>query len=342
MANNDVRSLKTDDEIITTTNLHDMIIRKPEKLFDTKLLVKGLIEHPAFIKNKTVIGFCTGSSEFFLPELKQNIWEGIQVLVENGLQNPIWIVAKSFLDKGNENYWLKKFDYLLQNKIKVILSISDIGAPRLIEPYQANRFADFEFLKDSSVCISHHMRPMIPNTENLNELIYKLLKKSVSLVSSVCVGGLRIDPGMKVFWNDEHVEVLFNDSPGNQIKHFDENIINITKLTLNNLGYESVPIFTKSSQMLAHYINCGDFNLHLYRNELNGALLNIPTEVINDLESDKKACIEDLLKQIAQIIKLDNLEFKRIGTRIYVLPELKYQEHRSLIHAIGHSRILPC
>ena len=103
-----------------------------------------------------------------------------------------------------------------------------------------------------------------------------------------------------------------------------------------------MPIFTKTSQMLAHYLNCGDFNLHCYRNELEGALLNIPIKVINDLESSKKVCIEDFFKQIAEKIKLNGLVFKRVGTRIYVQPELKYQEHRALIHAIGHSGVLVC
>jgi len=39
-------------------------------------LIDALIKHPAFIPDKSVIGFCTGSTEFFLPELKKDLWNG--------------------------------------------------------------------------------------------------------------------------------------------------------------------------------------------------------------------------------------------------------------------------
>ncbi len=65
MANNDIRSLNNYNE---NKDKETLILRKPQKLYNSVDLLDALVEHPAFIKDKTVIGFCTGSTEVFLPE----------------------------------------------------------------------------------------------------------------------------------------------------------------------------------------------------------------------------------------------------------------------------------
>ncbi len=331
MANNDLRSLDLDRE---TDDYRQRILRKPEKIFDSADLVKGMIKHPAFIPHKSIIGFCTGSSEFFLPELSNNIWDGLKVLMENGLRNPLWIVAKSFLAAGYEKDWLERFEIMDRHGIRVILSISDIGAPPEIEPYQTDRFQAFRFLKNSSVVVSHHMRPIIPDTPNLKEKIRELLMKSKGFVESICVGGLRIDPGMKIFWDNEGIRRM-ESSSGSQVKHFDQEIIKITKTTLNEIGSE-VPVFHKSSQMISYHLGIPEFNLYEYRKNSH-AFMEIEEKERRSIEAAMGRPLEEILHSASVSIGLDTLEFTRNGNEVHINTVLNYQEERALIHAIGHT-----
>jgi DNA repair photolyase len=339
MANNDVRSLKIEDDKIHNeiSDISTVFVRKPERLFPTIDLVKALVKHPAFIKNKTVIGFGTGSTEFFLPEVGDDFWNGLEYLSENDYKNPIWIVVKSYLDIGNEKKWIKRFDFLNKKNIKVIVSISDIGASEDIEPYQANRFQAFDFLADSHVVISHHLRPYIPNSDDLEKSLYVLLSKSKDLVESVCVGGLRIDPGMLLFW-DKAKELNENSIPGAQNKIFDKKIYEIVERIICQEKW-GLPVFTKSSQMISHHLKIPDFNLYKYRKS-HDSLLQIPIDQLNQIESKISMKIENYIKNIADSIKLTDLSFENINGSIYVNRALKYQEHNALIHAIGFSEVL--
>lgn len=334
MANNDVRSLSNDNT--KNCSLNSMIIKKPELLVDSRILANALINHPAFIPDKTIIGFCTGSSEFFLPEVGDNVWSGLKLFVEKGLKNPLWIVAKSFLDKGNEYKWIDRFKYLTDNGMKVILSISDTGASKEIEPFQTDRFKAFEFLKDSDVKISHHMRPITPFMKDLEETIDTLVEKSSGLVESICVGGLRIDPGMAIFWDkisDEKLKYI----PGNQQKIFDENILKIVSDTLKKKNI-NIPVFIRTSEMLSYHLKISDFNLYKYRDK--HAFLKIDNKKQYEIQQKYNTTLSGLFKNIANSIGLNDIYFSIIEDKVYLNKNLKYQEERALIHAIGHSGIL--
>ena len=336
MANNDVRSLNL--EKYNGKDYESIILRKPEKVVSTVELVEALVKHPIFIPNKSVIGFCTGSSEFFLPELKDDLWDGFMRLVELGLSNPIWLVVKSYLAKGYEDEWLNRFKYLDDHGIKVILSISDIGAPADIEPYQTDRFKVFDFLKNSTVTISHHMRPIIPGEYFTDELIDSLLDRSLEIVKSVCVGGLRIDPGMSIFWDNE-VTQKYDSFAGNQTKIFDKNILDIVTRKIKEHGKE-IPVFDKTSAMLAHHIGIQDFNLYRYRDNLDGALLHIGEAVIQHTELKFGKKLDKILNDVSSKILLKDIKFNIKENKVYVSRNLQYQEERALIHAIGHLEIL--
>ena len=335
MANNDVRSL--DLEKYNGKDFDSIIVRKPEKIVSTSELVDAMVRHPVFIPDKSIIGICTGSSEFFLPELSDDIWFGMVRLIELGYKNPIWIVVKSFLDINNKEKWIERFDFLDKNGVKVILSISDIGAPKDIEPYQVDRFKIFDFLKNTNVIISHHMRPIIPGDYFTDELIDDLLDKSLNIVKSVCVGGLRIDPGMEIFWDNE-ITKQYNSITGNQDKIFDQKILKKVEEKVK-LRKQTIPIFDKTSMMISYHLGISDFNLYRYRKNLEGAFLRVNLSIIKNAEQKHSKNIIKLLKEVAVKISLDNVEFSMEKDKIYVSRKLLYQEERSLIHAIGHFEI---
>lgn len=331
MANNDVRSLNN-----TICEKEKMILRKPELLFEPKLLVKALLSHPAFIPDKTVIGFCTGSTEFFLPEISEMIWEGLLVFIDNGLKNPLWIVAKSFLDYGNERKWVKRFDKLYNNGNGVVLSISDIDADKNIEPFQKDRFEQFAFLKDTNVHISHHMRPLIPDENWTYDRVANLLNKSTKYAQSICVGGLRIDPGMAIFW-EKIANSQYKYIPGNQAKHFDGSIVDMINTYLASNGI-NIPVFLRTSEMINYHLGTGEYNLYKYKSP--ECFLKVNLEKQREIEDEYGKNILKVLNDIARSISLHDIYFCSNGENIFINKQLKYQEERALVHAIGHSRIL--
>jgi hypothetical protein len=343
MANNDLRSLKYEafDEGCSNS-IKQMIVRKPERLFSSIDLVDALVKHPAFIPHKSIIGFGTGSTEFFLPGVGDEMWQGVSHLRELGYRNPIWIICKSFLDTGKEEIWAERLTEAARYS-KVILSISDVAASKEVEPYQVDRFAAFSFVSDlakhdANIIVSHHLRPFVPETENGASEVRTLVRRSTHYVSSICVGGLRIDPGMMIFWKKAG-NLKKELKPGDQEKILDIDLASIVIDELQKMNLE-IPVFTRSSEMLSYHLHKADFNLYRYRTSKDCFLL-IPPDIIKQVEYNCGQNISTILHRISCSIGLCDIYFAVDNGKIVMNHPLKYQEERALIHAIGHAEILP-
>jgi len=328
MANNDVRSIKYEGNSIG--NPDDLVIIKPEKLYNSVDLLQALIIHPAFIPGKTVVGFCIGSTEVFLPNVGENVWIAMKKMAQYGLKNPIWLVAKSFLS-NNKKIWYNRFKYLSDCGIKTIISISDAGNPIEVEPFpKLNRFLPFEFFKDSGVYLSHHLRPIVSHPHVLDG-ITRSLDKSNNIVSSVCWGGLRLDPGMLLFMKQKESSGY---TPGNQNKVLSPNIEQHVTSLVENLG---IPLFHHSSEMISFYLGISDYNLNKYQS--NEAFLEIPKSTIQRIEKESNQLLSEILKNVAQSIRLFDIRFDVNQNKIQINKQLKFQELHALKQAIGFSGI---
>jgi len=67
----------------------------------------------------------------------------------------------------------------------------------------------------------------------------------------------------------------------------------------------------------------------------------VPVKTQKNIENKFKKSLLSLLKEIAKSIRLDMIEFEINKSKILIKNYINYQEHRALIHAIGHSNILP-
>lgn len=115
----------------------------------------------------------------------------------------------------------RRFRFLSGHGIRVIISISDAGLPAPVDPFQPkSRFKPFKGLSESGVVLSRHLRPILPSISTYDTLL-STLEKSKDIVSSVCIGDLRIYPGMKLFWkSQEGYKYIF----GNQNKELDKEL----------------------------------------------------------------------------------------------------------------------
>lgn len=325
MANNDLRGLHD------SPTRENAIIRNPEKIFDADKLLDALINHPVFIKDKTVLGFCTGSTEVFLKDVGDNVWNAMEHMAKIGLKNPIWLVVKSFGENAYEK-WYKRFEYLSSHDIRVIISITDAGLPVSVEPFQPqNRFEPFRGLSGAGVILSHHLRPILPGISTIDALT-AALEKSKNIVSSVCLGGLRIDPGMKLFWKND---MRYDYIPGNQVKELDEKLAADVSEVVRKYN---LPIFLHSSEMISHHLGIKDYNLYRYRTD-NTNFLQLGADYDYIMNQTGNHDLSEILHDIALSIGL-NVDFTVDSNgNVNITENLKYTELHALIQALGHSKL---
>lgn len=319
-ANNDIRSIKK-----TASNKANLKIRKPELLFSSKELIEALIVHPAFIQDKTVISFCSGSTEVFHPLVEEDVWAAMEYMITLGLKNPIWLVVKSFLS-SKKYLWIKRFEQLVKNGIKIIISISDAGLPREYEPYQVdNRFEVFRDFTASGVILTHHLRPLFM-FDGIYDGIKYALSKSTDVVSGICIGGLRYDPGMIYYWYGKTNGEI---QPGNQEKKLPDKLVGYVQ----NVAGCGMPIFMHSSEMISHYLGINDYALHQYRSSTADFAIDCSGLHIA-CENKKCICVE--FENIAKDIGL-NLHFGEENNIVFVKESINSQVKNALYQAIGLS-----
>jgi len=325
-------------------NFRTLYPRKPEVVFTGRTLARALFKHPAFIKNKSVISIATGSTEAFIPVSEKETWGVMKTFADEGLKNPFWIVTKRGIPDELLDIWLKRFEYLLKKGVQIVISITYSNAPYWVEPYRRNRFHNFDAIKKTGVHISQHLRPIIRGINDNKESIQEAVKDSLGLVESICVGGLRKDPGVLLAWQyskgldpnllpDVKKDVRKKDLPGGTLE--------LVREIVKEKGYNT-PVFYRSSHVISRALGIPDYNLYRYRDDDNKKVfLKIPVKIQRDIEKKSNKSLLTLLKEVAVSIKLDYLTLKIDKEEIFIENKVNYQEHRALIHAIGHSEILP-
>ncbi len=350
IAGNDCRNLiinkssyhKKLDEI----NTKKLIPRKPEILFSGKLLAQTLVKHPGFIKNKSIISVAIGSSEAFLPGVEQETWAAMKYIANHNLTNPFWFAVKYGIHNSILAKWQKRFSYLVNKKIKILISVSESSAPSWLEPYQGNRFNNLDKIAKTGVHISHHLRPIIRGITDSENSLKESLKKSLDLVESICVGGLRIDPGIVLLWKhinkqDPGILPKFSETEKGlpPKKDLPPKIFKKVEKIIKQSG-KNIPVYLRSSNALSQAFSIPDVNLYDFRVEDDSVFLKIPTSLQKKIEIKHRSKLSDSFQNIANSIGLTSIKFKINKDMISLNKKLNYPEHRLLIHAISHSEIL--
>jgi len=314
---------------------------KPEMLFSGYQLAEALIRHPAFIKDRSVISIGTGSTEAFLPEVERETWNIMEAMLKEGYKNPFWIATKMSIPDQFAQTWSDRFLRLTQNGIRVLLSVTHSGAPSWVEPYQGNRFRNMELMKSSGAHISLHLRPIIRGVNDSRDCLAKALDTSMPIAEAVCVGGLRNDSGVGIAW-----KVVYKLSPSllppttNREKTIPDGYVERVREYLVQRGWATVPIFTKSSEVISKLLGLPEYNLYKYRPDDTKCFLSIPRAVQNKVRLAYGMSVADLIKSTSKTIGLIGISAKLDGEEITLNRDLSYQEHRALIHAIGHTGVL--
>ena len=351
IAGNDCRNLMIDERFyhknIKEIDAAKLIPRIPEVLFRGEVLAEAMINHPGFIKDKSIVSVAIGSSEAFLPGVEQETWAAMKYLTDHGYKNPFWFAVKLGIVDPILDKWLKRFKYLGEREIKIAISVSESNAPAWLEPYRADRFRNLDKVKESGVYISHHLRPIIRGITDSEESLAVALDKSLKISESVCVGGLRIDPGIVLLWKhingkDPNLLPRFTDTEKGlpPQKDLPKNVITMVKKLIKKKGYKT-SVYTRSSHVLSCAFGISDVNLYKYRARNDSVFLKIPLIIQSSVKMKQGKEIVEAFREIAGSIGLPMTRFKTEAEKIFVEQRLNYQEHHLLIHAISHSGVLP-
>jgi DNA repair photolyase len=315
--------------------LSELVPTRVRKLFSGRDLLEALAAHPGFIADRSVISIGTGSSEAFLPQAEDETWAIMKGLVDKRLRNPVWIVTKLGLPNSSLHIWLRRFEWLLYHDISVILSITYAAAPTWMEPHEADRFRHCNELRSVGVKVSHHYRPVLRGVNDSANSIALAVESSLAKVDAVCVGGLRPDPGIRLVW--EKIYGLDPSLlPSGHDKDLPETFLDSVTQEVRRRG-SLVPVVDRSSKAICFLLGVSDYNLYEYRPNDNHVFLRVPTSVLARVAGRHGCTFANLIESVAASIGLTNIVASVVENDVRLNRVLSYQEHRLLIHAVGHS-----
>ena len=313
--------------------------RRPTRLFGGEELLSSLASHPAFIPHRSVISIATASSEAFASNAGDETWAIMEGLAIRGLRNPVWIVTKLGISDANIALWLRRFSTLREHGVRVALSISYSGAPLWMEPHQKDRFKHCESLARTGVALSHHLRPILKGVNDSDASIQAAVTASEGKTSVICVGGLRPDTGLRFLW--EHIYHLDpNLLPLGAEKDLPSHVVRVVCRALRALS-SSRPMVCRSSEALSILLGIPEYNLYRYRPSCSDAFLSVPLYARGVAERRSGCFLTVWVERTATQIGLPKVEAVMRGNDVILGRVLSYQEHRALIHALGHTGFLP-
>lgn len=313
---------------------------KPRQLFRGRELVEALVGHPAFLAHKSVISIGTGSTEAFMPPVGEVTWEILQDFADRGLRNPFWFVVKIGIPSPAAATWNARFHQLCGAGIDVVLAITHSGAPHWVEPYRGDRFGFAHELTAPNLHIAHYLRPIIPGINDDSRSISAALDAAGDAARVICVGGLRVDPGVDLAWSH------FHGLDRRLLPPHEDRQKTIPDSYLQELGHElvarnmRVPVFTRSSEMLSHLLGIPEFNLLAFAPSTPAALVSVPGLVQRALSRDHGLDLAELFAQSAGQIGLKHLAFTLVGEDLIASRPMLRQERVALVHAVGHRGLL--
>lgn len=231
--------------------LSDTKAVKPKRVFSDKEIIKALIKHPFFEKNKTIIAPHCASTEPFLPEVLPSTLAMIKLIINNhGLLNPIWIITKSCLSS-------EIIKQLLPYKKQLIISVTYSSMPKKIEPMSRDRAKTIKLLKQASIKTILHYRPLVSGWNLSVRQITKTLS-SAKDVDAILIGGLRISKGIEENMKKHNIPIPKSVQRLSEKKLDQENLKKILYFC-EKLKIKS-PVFITSSCALSYLLNKPDYN----------------------------------------------------------------------------------
>lgn len=209
---------------------------RPIKVEEEKRLIDGLDEEIFFLKNKTLIGLHTATTEPFLPEVKESTFNLLDMLDKKGFKNNVLIITKYYLNEED----IKKLDQYENFNIFLLLTFNN--HPSSIEPLNASKnfinkkWKTLELLNKFSknILYAHYYRPIIDGCNDSTEQIEEVLTFGEQTGITV-IGGLKYTHKLEEYLKEHYPKKLNSSNKKYLKKETIEKIIEVhAKLKLKS------------------------------------------------------------------------------------------------------------
>ncbi len=241
---------------------------KPTKIIEESELVNKLLNSPYFIPGETILSLNNRTEPFFNGFTKESTFKILDLLNQNGLNNPTTITTKGGISKGDVSY-LDSLDNL-----KLFLIVTYNGLPKEVEPLDHKIQLDTMInLKRNTkkVNIFHQFRPIIVRYNDSHEKIHEVLSVAQKYCDCSIFAGLRLNESMRKRMEKEGLDIKMNLSP--EHKYIFPTFVNqIMKIASDE--YPDHPIFRHTSCALSWRLSISDFNAHWSKGQCHSNCYN--------------------------------------------------------------------
>jgi len=222
----------------------------PDELFDE------LINSKLFVKNKTLLSI-NNKTDPLLNKVMGSTFQFINLLKENGLQNPLMLISKLALKESD-------LEILEDYPGRIYYFTSYSGMPKEIEPVSGIQMDNFNVLKKRKKVNSiHYWRPLIKGLNDSNENIKFLLESVQDSCDCSVVSGIRLSPYLVDILKNHGAN--FDGWDGNTShKYLDKAIVN-NIIEIRNSNFPNYPLFKKTSCSIAYLSSLSDYNFNFLK-----------------------------------------------------------------------------
>lgn len=226
---------------------------RPIKSMDEETLVEKMVKSKFFKKGETVISLNNRTDPFLTSEVKESTFKLLDLMEQKSLGNIVTITTKGLLTKKDA----KRLDSY-QN-IDIVIIVTYNGLPPNIQPVNAK--IQEETMKNVSTCknvkLLHQCRPIIPQINDSEEIITKVVRFAEKYCIATIYQGIRVNPYIKRRLEDRGYCYTGDFDKHKQKTKKTDNIFK--KLEKEFANY---PIFDHTSCCLSYLYNKPDYNLH--------------------------------------------------------------------------------
>lgn len=266
-----------------------IIPMRPVKVAEEDKLVEDMINEVYFKRNDTIISINNRTDPFISKEVKESTFKILDILDNKGLKNIVTITTKGLLSEDDA---IKLDKY---KNIKIVIMVTYNGIKKEIQPIDitVQETTIRNVSKCKNVKLIQQLRPIIPEINDDEVLLEKLVNYAMKYCDATIFQGIRVNPYIKERLSERNYEYngIF-DHHKQKSKQIDEFF---TRLKMKNPQY---PIFDHTSCGLSYLFNLPDYNLHFTK-------YKCPENC-----SNYKRCCEK--KEICYNYNLDE-ELKRLG-----------------------------
>lgn len=242
-----------------------IIPMRPIKVADEKELVEEMINEVYFKENETIISLNNRTDPFINNEVKESTFKILDALDSKNLKNIVTITSKGLLTEEDA----KKLDEY--KNIQIVIMVTYNGINKEIQPIDIS--VQETTIKNVSKCknvkLIQQLRPIIPNINDNEELLRKLVNFAMQYCDATIYQGIRVNQFIKDRLSERNYEYngIFDHH-----KQKSQEVDNIfERIREENPDY---PIFDHTSCGLSYLFNLPDYNLHFTKCKCSKNCLN--------------------------------------------------------------------